>query len=154
MIPFACNFAFSLWKKKIFAAPFLILDMIYIDCKPKNTAHSERGQKQGDLLANSSPSVTLIMPSECYISLVWFFFRSLSSLDPQKWDYSLQDVDQAAGDVVAVGEDPHLQSAVCSTGEDAVAGPRLHLHDAGTDVAEDGLLGVFSAERVHEPMAG
>lgn len=66
----------------------------------------------------------------------------------------LQDVDQAAGDVVAVGEDPHLQGAVCSAGEDAVAGTRLHLHDAGTDVAEDGLLGVFDAKRVHEAVAG
>lgn len=55
MIPFACNFAFSLWGKKIFAAPFSIVDMIYIDSKPMNTAHSVRCQKHGDLLTNSSP---------------------------------------------------------------------------------------------------
>ncbi len=84
MIPFACNFAFSLWGKKIFAAPFLILDMIYIKSKPVNTAHSERGQKHGDLLTNSSPSMILLMPSECYISFLCFFFLSLSSLDPSE----------------------------------------------------------------------
>lgn len=65
----------------------------------------------------------------------------------------LQDVNQAAGDIVTVREDPHLQGAVCSAGEDAVIGLRLHLHDTGTDVAEDGLLGMLVAERVHEPMA-
>lgn len=66
----------------------------------------------------------------------------------------LQDVDQAAGDIVAVREDPHLQGAICSTGEDAVTGARFHLHDTGTDVAEDGLLGMFGAKRVHEAVAG
>lgn len=105
-------------------------------------------------LTNSSPSVTLIMPSECYISLLCFFFLSVSSLDPQTWNETLQDVDQAAGDVVAVREDPHLQGAVCSTGEDAVTWPCLHLHDTGADVAEDGLLGMLRAKRVHEPVAG
>lgn len=67
---------------------------------------------------------------------------------------SLQHVHQAAGDVVAVGEDPHLQGAVSATGEDPVPGPSLHLHDAGADVAEDGLLGVLGAKRVHEAVAG
>lgn len=65
----------------------------------------------------------------------------------------LQNVNQAAGDIVTVGEDPHLQGAVCSTGKDAVIRLCLHLHDAGTDVAEDGLLGMLIAERVHKPMA-
>lgn len=78
----------------------------------------------------------------------------LSSLDPQKWKSALQDINQAAGDIVAVWEDPHLQGAVCPAGEDSVSGPRLHLHDAGADVAEDGLLGMLGAERVHEPVAG
>lgn len=65
----------------------------------------------------------------------------------------LQDVHQAARDAVAVGEHPHLQGAVRAAGEDAVAGPGLHLHDAGADVAEDGLLGVLGAERVHQAVA-
>lgn len=67
---------------------------------------------------------------------------------------ALQDVDQAAGDVVAVGEDSHLQGSVSAAGEDAVSRTRLHLHHSGTDVAEDRLLGVFGAKRVHEPMTG
>lgn len=55
MLPFACTFAFSLWGKKIFAAPFVILDLICINSKPVNTAHSERCQNCGDLLTKSSP---------------------------------------------------------------------------------------------------
>lgn len=65
----------------------------------------------------------------------------------------LQDVKDTVEDVVAVGEDSHLQGAVCPAGEDTVAGPGLHLHDAGADVAEDGLLGVLGAERMHEAVA-
>lgn len=128
--------------------------MIYITSKPMNTAHSERCQKHGDLLTNSSPSIILLMPSEYYVSFLCFIFLSLSSLDTQNWNSALQDIDQAAGDIVAVREDPHLQGAVCSTGEDAVTGTRLYLHDACTDVAEDGLLGMLGAKRVHEPVAG
>lgn len=65
----------------------------------------------------------------------------------------LQDVNQAAGDIVTVREDPHLQGAVCSAREDAIIGLGLHLHDPGADVAEDWLLGMLVAERVHEPVA-
>lgn len=78
MIPFACNFCFQPLGKKIFAAPFLILDMIYMKCKPMNTARCGRGQKHGDLLTNSSPSLTLLMPSECY--KLYVFFLSVSFL--------------------------------------------------------------------------
>lgn len=66
----------------------------------------------------------------------------------------LQDVHQTAGDTVTVREYPHLQGTVCTTGEDAIAGTGLHLHDASADVAEDRLLSVFGTERVHQPVAG
>lgn len=64
----------------------------------------------------------------------------------------LEDVEDAARGVVAIGENPHLQRSVSTAGEDTVPGTRLDLHYARTDVTEDGLLGVFSAERVHEPV--
>lgn len=83
---------------------------------------------------------------------MYAFILSFFLFGPSEGAQALQDVNQAAGDVVAVRKNPHLQSAVCSAGEDAVVGLRLHLHDAGTNVAEDGLLGVLAAERVHEPM--
>lgn len=66
----------------------------------------------------------------------------------------LQDIDQTARDTVTVREDPHLQGTICTTGEDAVTGSRLYLHDTGTDVAEDGLFSMFGAKRVHQPVAG
>lgn len=78
---------------------------------------------------------------------------SFSSLDPELWKQASQDVNNAAGDVVAVRENPHLQGAVRAAGEDAVPRTRLHLRDAVADVAEDGLLGVFVAEGVHEAVA-
>lgn len=66
MIPLACNFVFSLWGRdekrrnkpqktgkkpkkkqkvkirKMFAAPFVILDLIYINSKPINAARSAK----------------------------------------------------------------------------------------------------------------
>lgn len=88
-----------------------------------------------------------------------FFLAPLrldGSLDPlgESGRGRLQDVDQTAGDAVAVGQHPHLQGAVGAAGEDSVAGSSLHLHDAGADVAEDGLLGVLGAEGMHEPVSG
>lgn len=65
---------------------------------------------------------------------------------------TLEDVEDAARGVVAIGENPHLQCSVSAASEDAVTGTRLNLHHAGTDVTEDGLLGVFGAKRVHEPV--
>lgn len=65
---------------------------------------------------------------------------------------TLEDVEDAAGGVVAVRENPHLQRSVSTAGEDTVTGTRLDLHHAGADVTEDGLLGVLVAERVHEPV--
>lgn len=95
------------------------------------------------------------MPSECYVSLFVFRLSVPFLFGPSKVEVGeLQDVNQAAGDIVAVGEDPHLQGAVCSAGEDAIPRPRLHLHHTGADVAEDGLLGMLAAEGVHEPVAG
>lgn len=94
------------------------------------------------------------MPSVCYISCLCRSFLSLSSLDPQQWKQVLQDIDQTARDTVTVREDPHLQRTVCATGEDAVTGSCLHLHDAGTDVAEDRLFSMLGAKRVHQPVAG
>lgn len=79
---------------------------------------------------------------------------SLFSLDPQKWKSALQHINQTAWDTITVGEDPHLEGAVGTTGEDAVTGSRLHLHDTRADVAEDGLFSVLGAERVHQPVAG
>lgn len=75
-------------------------------------------------------------------------------MEPQKWKSALQHINQTAWDTITVGEDPHLEGAVCTTGEDAVTGSRLHLHDTRTDVAEDGLFSMLSAERVHQPVAG
>lgn len=109
------------------------------DLHTVNTAHSERHQKRLTL--------TLFTPS-----MIPFMPFGLS-VDPVKWKQVLQDVNQAAGDVVPIGEDPHLQGAVRSTGEDAVIGMSLHLHHTGANVTEDGLLGVLSAERVHESVA-
>lgn len=65
----------------------------------------------------------------------------------------LQNVEDARGDVVAVGQNPHLEGSVGAAGEYAVAGAGLHLHDARSDVPEDGLLGMLCAKRVHEAMA-
>lgn len=55
MITSVRNFAFSLLGKKIFAALFVILGLIYVNSKPMNTAHSERCQKRGGLLTDLSP---------------------------------------------------------------------------------------------------
>lgn len=76
-------------------------------------------------------------------------FPFLSSLDERK----LEDIHQAVGNVVAVRQDSHLQRPVGAAGKNAVAGAGLHLHDAGADVAEEGLLCVFNAEGVHETVA-
>lgn len=94
------------------------------------------------------------MPSVCYISCLCCSFLSLSSLDPQQWKQVLQDIDQTARDTVTVREDPHLQRTVCTTGEDAVTGSCLHLHDTGTNVAEDRLFSMLGAKRVHQSVAG
>lgn len=66
--------------------------------------------------------------------------------------FQLEDVEDAARRVVAVWENPHLQRSVSTAGEDPVPGTGLDLHHPGADVTEDGLLGVFIAERVHESM--
>ena len=58
------------------------------------------------------------------------------------------------GDVVAVGQDPHLHGAVGAAREDVIGGPRLQLHDARAQVAEQRLARVLAGEVVEQSLVG
>lgn len=118
------------------------------------TAHCEKEAKSIGDLRPTLPHQLHYKCLACYISCLCYSFLSLSSLDPQQCRQALQDIDQTARDTVTVREDPHLQGAVRTTGEDAVTRSCLHLHDASTNVAEDGLFSMLGAKRVHQPVAG
>lgn len=62
----------------------------------------------------------------------------------------LEDLENTGRNVVAVGEDPHLQGPVGSAGEDPVTRAGFDLHHPSADVSEYGLLSVLCAEGVHE----
>lgn len=53
-----------------------------------------------------------------------------------------------------VREDPHLHGAISPAGEDVTARSRLDLHDAGAQVPEERLPGVFIREGVQQGLGG
>lgn len=81
MIPFACNFVFSLWENKMFAAPFLIFWI-----RPTVNSWTPFMLK----VANSvvifwltlPPAAFLLMPTECY--------RSISVFSSTFWPFPLR----------------------------------------------------------------
>lgn len=66
---------------------------------------------------------------------------------------SLQHVTKAGRETERVGQHPHFQGAICSTGEDAIAGRHFDLHDSGAEVSKEGLLGVLVFEGVDQTVA-
>lgn len=78
--------------------------------KLMNTVHAESCQQRGNLLTNSSPSSVSINAYRV-LQKHFGFFPPLSDpflLGPSELQKALQGVNQAAGDIVAVWEDPHL----------------------------------------------
>lgn len=59
----------------MFAAPFVIPDMIYISKPKQRCTLCQKTWRSSDRL----PSMVILMPTECYTSL-WIFFFSLSRL--------------------------------------------------------------------------
>lgn len=84
MIPFACNFAFSLWEKKYLQLRFSFW-IWFTSTVNLWTLHTLKEAKSMVIFWLAlPPSMILLMPSECYLSFLCFFFLSLSSLDPSE----------------------------------------------------------------------